>query len=89
MSEFLRDLCDTTNGVPLSLECSASYLNFRVQCLQSLSCSTPPFEAFLGQNIHVKFKDKVVTVSRCTLLKLDKTKTVDSCEHEDEESDDI
>lgn len=64
LTTFLRTFYDTTHGVPLSLACSASYLQFRVKCLQSLQNEIEPCEAYLGDSIHVVFDKGVVTVTR-------------------------
>lgn len=69
LTVFLRTFCDTTTGVPLSLACSASYLEFRIECLKACdqkACETKPkqFDAFLGNEIYVAYRDSTVTVSR-------------------------
>lgn len=86
ITDFLRGICDTQSGVPLALQMTASYINFKVQCLQACTAqhNTDPFEAFLGQGIHVRFAANIVTISRCSVLtaKNDSNKPTELIEEE-------
>lgn len=64
ITEYMRTLCDTESGVPLSLEFSASYLNFKIRCLQALKQKDVVITAYMDHAIHGKFENGVVLISR-------------------------
>lgn len=71
LNQELRNILCTANGVPISLQCSASYLNFRVKCLQALNHQNtciPNFEAYLDYNITLQFENNIVSIYRSVPL---------------------
>lgn len=65
ISDFLRTICDTESGVPLSLDFAGSYKSFRIKCLQACNEEKPDeFKAFVGKDIVLHFRNKNVLVYR-------------------------
>ena len=85
ITEYMRTLCDTESGVPLSLEFSASYLNFKIRCLQALKQKGVTITAYMDHAIHGKYDNGVVSISRNSVLV--PHKSCGASEHVDENAD--